>query len=62
MKRPALQSSGQVAKILEVDVAHVRHLARQHGIGFKVGRNWLFSTRDVAKLQRRPTTPGPGGS
>ncbi len=62
MKRPNLQSSAQVAKILEVDEAQVRHLARQHGIGFKIGRNWLFSSHDVAKLKKRPQPGRRAGS
>ncbi len=59
MKRPDLMSSGEVAQILGVDEAHVRHLARQHGVGFKVGRNWLFSHADLRRLDKRPNVGRP---
>ena len=48
-----------VAEALLVDEAHVRHLARQHGIGFKVGRNWLFTSDDVKRLKKK-RQPGRG--
>lgn len=30
----------------------VRRLAAQHGVGVKIGRDWIFTAADVAKLRR----------
>ena len=59
MRRPDIYTAQDVAEILEVDPAQVRHLARQHGLGFKLGRAWIFSRRDIDKLQQRPAKGRP---
>ena len=58
-KRPTLMSCKQVAKLFKVDEAHVRHLAKQHGVGFKVGHSWLFSMADIRRLEKRPSVGRP---
>ena len=59
--RPQLLSTSMVAKALNLDQSQVAHLARQHGLGFKVGRNWLFSPADLRRLQKRPEVGRPKG-
>ena len=52
-------SSGEVASKLGLDDSQVRRLAASLGVGFKVGRNWLFTTEDVKVLRRRPSRGRP---
>ena len=59
MRRPDIYTAQDVAEILNVDPAQVRHLARQHGLGFKLGRAWLFSNYDIGKLLQRPAKGRP---
>ncbi len=47
-------SSGEAASKLGLDDSQVRRLAAALGVGFKVGRNWLFTTEDLKVLRRRP--------
>ncbi len=38
---------------------HVGQLARQHGLGRKVGRDWQFTAADLRQMQRRPAVGRP---
>lgn len=44
-----------VAARLGIDPSRVRRLAQTHGIGTKVGRDWLFTEADVAAMQQHST-------
>ena len=57
--KKGLMSSGEVASKLGLDDSQVRRLAASLGVGFKVGRNWLFTTEDVKVLRRRPSRGRP---
>lgn len=43
-----------VAKALNVTTGRVRQLARQHGIGERFGRDWMFRDADVLALRELP--------
>ena len=47
-------SSGEAASKLGLDDSQVRRLAASLGVGFKVGRNWLFTAEDLKALRQRP--------
>ncbi len=49
-----LMSSEEAATKLGLDDSQVRRLAASLGVGFKVGRNWLFTTDDLKALRQRP--------
>ena len=53
-----LKSSTQVAEELGLDPTQVARLAREHGKGLKIGRNWLFTPADVRWF--REHRPGMG--
>lgn len=55
------RSTAEVAEELHLTVSHVRRLARELGIGKRVGRDWRFSGHDVEALRRRGTSPGRRG-
>jgi hypothetical protein len=55
-------SSGEAASKLGLDDSQVRRLAAALGVGFKVGRNWLFTTEDMKALRERPRMGRPKGS
>jgi hypothetical protein len=38
----------------------VGQLARQHGLGRKVGRDWQFTNEDLRMMKRRPKVGRPG--
>lgn len=52
-------STKQVAELLGITERAVRFWAERHGIGEKVGRDWVFTDEDVDRLRQRKTTPGP---
>jgi hypothetical protein len=37
----------------------VGQLARQHGLGRKIGRDWQFTATDLRTMKRRPTVGRP---
>ena len=47
-------NSTEAATKLGLDDSQVRRLAVSLGVGFKVGRNWLFTAEDLKVLRRRP--------
>jgi hypothetical protein len=54
-----IYTTADVARFLEVTPRQVGHLAKLHGLGKKVGRDWHFTGPEVAKLKRRPTVGRP---
>ena len=50
----ATYTTQHVAALLGVDYSHVRRLARDLGIGQKIGRDWWFSETDLRAFKRRP--------
>lgn len=54
-----LLTTQQVADRLGLHPGHVRRLATSLGIGQRIGRDWLFSPDDVARLQSRRQVRGP---
>ena len=54
-------SSEEAATKLGLDESQVRRLAVSLGVGFKVGRNWLFTVEDVKVLRGRPGMGRPRG-
>ena len=54
-------SSEEAATKLGLDDSQVRRLAVSLGVGFKVGRNWLFTTEDLKVMRRRPRMGRPKG-
>ncbi len=59
--KKGLMSSEEAATKLGLDDSQVRRLAVSLGVGFKVGRNWLFTTEDLKVLRRRPRMGRPKG-
>lgn len=43
-------TSAEVAEIIGKAAVTVRVAAARHGIGQKIGRDWVFTDEDVAKL------------
>lgn len=41
-----------VAAQIGCDPSTIRRLAAQHGVGQKIGRDWIFTAGDVDKLRR----------
>ena len=52
-------TTAQVAQRLAITPRQVGHLARQHGIGVKVGRDWIFTEAEVQRLTIRPKVGRP---
>ncbi len=53
----SLYTAADVAALLSKSPITVRQLARTHSIGRKLGRDWVFTEADIARLR---TLPGPG--
>ena len=52
-------TTATAAAALGLTPRQVGHLAKLHGLGRKVGRDWHFTGPEVAKLKRRPTVGRP---
>ena len=52
-------TTAQVAQRLNVTPRQVGHLAKQHSIGTKVGRDWIFTEQEVQRLTVRPKVGRP---
>jgi hypothetical protein len=52
-------TTADVARFLEVTPRQVGHLAKLHGLGRKLGRDWQFTPAEVRKMKRRPTVGRP---
>lgn len=50
-----MHTTATAAARLGIDPSRVRRLAHTHGIGTKVGRDWLFTDADLAALQAHST-------
>jgi hypothetical protein len=55
----AMLTTSQVAQRLNVTPRQVGHLAKQHGVGTKVGRDWIFTEQEVRRLASRPKVGRP---
>jgi hypothetical protein len=52
-------TTAQVAQRLAITPRQVGHLAKQHGVGVKVGRDWIFTEQEVQRLTIRPKVGRP---
>jgi hypothetical protein len=52
-------TTADVARFLEVTPRQVGHLAKLHGLGRKLGRDWQFTPAEVRTMKRRPTVGRP---
>jgi hypothetical protein len=52
-------TTAQVAQRLNVTPRQVGHLAKQHGVGVKIGRDWIFTEAEVQRLTSRPKVGRP---
>ena len=52
-------TTATAAAALGLTPRQVGHLAKLHGLGRKLGRDWQFTPAEVAKLKRRPTVGRP---
>jgi len=52
-------TTAQVAQRLAITPRQVGHLAKQHGIGTKIGRDWIVTEQEVQRLSSRPTVGRP---
>jgi predicted peroxiredoxin len=52
-----IMNTEEIAKELGVSADRVREIARTRHVGFKKGRDWLFTRGDIEKM--RPGRPGP---
>ncbi len=52
-------TTAQVAQRLAITPRQVGHLAKQHGVGVKVGRDWIFTEQEVQRLSSRPKVGRP---
>jgi hypothetical protein len=50
--------SKQAATILNVSPRRIRKLAQTYNIGRKIGRDWIFTRADIAKLKNARREPG----
>lgn len=53
LKAP-MYTTQTAAAALGLTPRHVGQLARQHGLGRKVGRDWQFTAAEVRQMRRRP--------
>ena len=52
-------TTADVARFLEVTPRQVGHLAKLHGLGKKVGRDWQFTPTEVRRMKARPSVGRP---
>ena len=45
----------QAAAVLGINERNVRRLAQRYGLGWRIGREWLFTSDDLAGLRERST-------
>jgi hypothetical protein len=53
-------TTADVARFLQVTPRQVGHLAKLHGLGRKLGRDWQFTNEDLRMMKRRPKVGRPG--
>lgn len=54
-----IYTTATAAAALGITPRQVGHLAKQHGLGRKVGRDWQFTAGEVRTMTRRPTVGRP---
>jgi hypothetical protein len=59
MQPAVMLTTAQVAACLAITPRQVGHLARQHGVGTKIGRDWIFTDQEVRRLMIRPKVGRP---
>ena len=59
MQPGVMLTTAQVAACLSITPRQVGHLAKQHGVGTKVGRDWIFTDQEVRRLTSRPKVGRP---
>jgi hypothetical protein len=59
MQPAVMLTTAQVAACLAITPRQVGHLARQHGVGTKIGRDWIFTDQEVRRLMIRPKAGRP---
>ena len=59
MQPGVMLTTAQVAACLPITPRQVGHLAKQHGVGTKVGRDWIFTDQEVRRLTSRPKVGRP---
>jgi hypothetical protein len=52
-------TTATAAAALGISPRQVGHLARLHGLGRKLGRDWQFTPAEVRQMKRRPTVGRP---
>jgi transcriptional regulator with GAF, ATPase, and Fis domain len=58
-KQPQVFNTATAAAALGLTPRQVGHLAKMHGLGRKLGRDWQFTPAEVRKMKRRPTVGRP---
>ena len=59
MQPAVMLTTAQVAACLAITPRQVGHLAKQHSIGTKIGRDWIFTEQEVQRLTSRPKVGRP---
>jgi hypothetical protein len=59
MQPGVMLTTAQVAACLSITPRQVGHLAKQHGVGAKIGRDWIFTEAEVQRLTIRPKVGRP---
>lgn len=58
----AIYTTAEAAAEVGISRPMVTHLAREHGLGRKFGKSWLFTAADLDAMRRRDTQRGPKGA
>ncbi len=58
-KQAQAYNTATAATALGLTPRQVGHLAKLHGLGRKIGRDWQFTPAEVLQMQRRPTVGRP---
>ena len=54
-----IYTTATAAAALGITPRQVGHLAKLHGLGRKLGRDWQFTAAEVRQMKRRPTVGRP---
>jgi hypothetical protein len=52
-------TTATAAAALGLTPRQVGHLAKLHGLGQKIGRDWQFTPAEVRRMRKRPTVGRP---
>ncbi len=58
-KQPQAYNTATAAAALGISPRQVGHLAKLHGLGRKLGRDWQFTNEDLRMMERRPKVGRP---